>query len=363
MGINFNVSSDSIDEGASYVVKAGKIAKTLGKLGKRNSIMKMAEPGMYQYPLLTSGSIEMQVNTAIAKAFQLTYASAVVTAYSLNPVMYLKDYEEPSDFVRKFHTNTSSSYYNLTAAQRSLGVKESSTTLDIEDADVTSATVNMDGYSKEALEAMSIQAWDDTSNRLDNSSLNDMYRPYDRTERIMKEKISGLKKANEATFDDIYSVVDDIDSVIDPDASKNNWAFRDKNNNDKLITRNFNNAVVRNDKLEAMEPTMVNVEIICHSKKQGQFNQRLTLGVKVMPRLLQSDMMIASMVEACKDSNGIFKFLKLTKGEQKTLDFVLGISASKKRALEKNAKVEIRLLKQAKKRKSSNLFRKALKNE
>lgn len=375
MAINVKISSDKVDKAIDYTIKTGKIAKTLTKLGKRNSIMKMAAPGMYQYPILTTNGIEMSVNMAIAKAYQLTYAASVVTAYSLNPVMYLKDYKEPSDFVRKFHSNSSAAYFNIDAAQNALGITatqntvgvESDTHMDIVDADVTNVAFDK-GYTSEALEAMSISAWDDMSSRLDNTSLNDMYRPYDRTERIMNEKLNSLKKANEAItdmIDNIGRIVDDIDNVIDKPESKSDEGIHRPDGTNQM--RNFNNAVVRNDKLEAMEPTMVNVEILCHGTNprgiDGQFTQRLTLGIKAMPRVLQSNVMIASMVEACKDSHGIFKFMKLTKGEQKTIDFVLGISAAKKKALEKNAKMEIKLLKQAKKRKSLNLLRRALNNE
>ena len=57
----------------------------------------------------------------------------------------------------------------------------------------------------------------------------------------------------------------------------------------------------------------------------------------------------------------IFKFLKWTKGEVKTLDFILGISAAKSKALEKNAKQEVKWLKQSAARKKVNGIGKFLK--
>ena len=113
---------------------------------------------------------------------------------------------------------------------------------------------------------------------------------------------------------------------------------------------------------------MVNVQVVAHGKGDSvnsgaQSVHNLTLGVKVMPRLLGSDLMIASMIEASQNSHAIFRFLKWTKGEEKTLDFILGISASKKKALQKNARNEVLFLEQNRKRKKLSGIGRFLKNE
>lgn len=382
------ITPNQIDKGLGTVVKGANIVKGLSKLAKRNSIMKMADPGMYQYPILMSESIEAPVAMAIAKAYQQTFASSVVTAYSLNPVMNMKNYKEVTDFVQKFHSN-SGIPSNFAAAGNTVGITSESFTIDVADATIAS------DIPEYAIEALNIRAWDNIEDQVTMESLNNMYRPYDRTKRVMEEKISSLKKANEAisdTLKDIYNFADDANKVYNDPGSKSNVPISGgrrvttKTNThnqydpygiltDKTISetktedvkppinRNFNNSVIRNDKLEMMEPTMVNVQIVCHSEKTGQFMQNLTLGVKAMTRLINSNLLIASMVEACKSSNKIFSFLKWTKGEKKTLDFVLGISSAKKKALEKNAKMEIRVLRQSQKRKKNNMIGKFLNNE
>ena len=55
--------------------------------------------------------------------------------------------------------------------------------------------------------------------------------------------------------------------------------------------------------------------------------------------------------------------MKWTKHEVKTLDFILGISASKEKALHKDAKNEVKLINQSRKRKKLNGVGKFLKNE
>ena len=383
------ITSKNIDKGLSTAVKGANIVKGLSKLAKRNSIMKMADPGMYQYPIIMSENIEIPVQMAIAKAYQQTFASSVVTSYSLNPIMNMKNYREVTDFVQKFHSN-SGIPSNFTAAGNTLGISASeSMTIDI-----TNATI-MDDIPEIVTEALNIRAWERVEEQLSMESLNDIYRPYDRTKRIMSEKIESLKVANEDFSDvakSIYNFADDANKVYNDPNDKSNvpisggrkvttktqthhtydpYGIKTDTNITQTksvdikppINRNFNNSIVRNDKLDSLEPTMINVQIVCHSESTGQFMQNLTLGVKAMVRLVNSNLMIASMVEACKSTNRIFSFLKWTKGEKKTLDFVLGISNAKKKALEKNAKMEVRVLRQSQKRKKNNMIGKFLNNE
>ena len=260
--------------------------------------------------------------------------------------------------------------------------------------DVAEATIARD-IPEYVTEALSIRAWDRVEDQITMESLNDMYRPYDRTQRIMNEKIQSLKIANEDFSDTAkkaYQFASRANNVYNDPGSKSNvpisggrrkttkrnehhqydpYGVKTDTTSSEIVSvdekpainRNFNNAVVRNDRLESLEPTMVNVQIVCHSEKTGQFMQNLTLGVKAMVRCVSSNLMIASMVEACKSSNRIFTFLKWTKGEKKTLDFVLGISNAKTKALEKNAKMEVRVLRQSQKRKKNNMIGKFLNNE
>lgn len=387
------INAKDIDKALDYTFTAANRVKDFSKLARRNSIMKMADPAMYQYPILMSNGIETPVAMAIAQAYQHTYAASVVTAYSLNPVMYMEKYKEPSDFVQKFHSN-SGIPTNFRAAANALGATVNESATEVEevefDAEVTDASINS-SFSTEALESYNIRAWDNVEDYVDNSSLNNIYRPYDRTQRILSEKVESLRVANEGlkeSFNKLNGFMDDVNSSVtnNPNEQSNvslgagktyhqASARYDKDGNlievkdagvksvGRVDERRYTNAVVRNDRLDAMEPSMVNVQVVCHSKTAGQFTQNLVIGVKAMVRLVASDLMIASISEACKDSNFIFKFLKWTRGEKKTLDFVLGISSAKKKALEKNAKMETRILKQSQKRGKNGLLKRALNNE
>ena len=108
---------------------------------------------------------------------------------------------------------------------------------------------------------------------------------------------------------------------------------------------------------------MINVTVLCHGKTEGSFTQNVTIGVKTMPRVISSELMITSMIDVCQDTHKIFKFLKWTKGEIKTLDALLGISNARKKVLEKNAKQEVKLINQAKKRRGNSILQRFLGNQ
>ena len=374
-----------IDAALSKGAKGVKALKTISKLAKRKSIMTMAEPGMYQYPILLSNGIDVDAMTSIAKAYQLTYASSVVVAYSLNPIMYLQETKELTDFVKRFHSN-SIIPSNLDTAASTLGI-ESLMELPEEEFNAVLESVKIDdSFTPDELTALGISAWDNTEDSVSMESLNNMYRPYERTKRILNEKLNDMKMANES-LDDALNHLDDFAQKVDSNGAYStsvpiNGGTKISQKFDRdtgiqiaetietkpAVSRNFTNGVVRNNQLEALEPTMVNVQILCHGKtgdrsEPVQFTQNLTLGIKAMPRVISSDLMIASMVEVCKNSNVIFKFLKWTKHEVKTLDFILGISASKEKALHKDAKNEVKLINQSRKRKKLNGVGKFLKNE
>lgn len=401
-GINMiNIDAGKVDKASATVVKQLKNIQGLAKFASRKSIMTMAAPAMYNYPLIMSSSIPTDEAMSLAKGFQMTYAASVATAYSLNGIMDREETPQLSDFVQKFHQNDPNLLTaNIQGAANKLGVQESYTSIP-EGSEITveSATVVEIPSKLDAL-ALSMAAMDNVEDGLVMESLNDMYKPYDRTRKILEDKISQIREAK------LSGATEGVKDIFDADSgvlAKVNQAVTDKeydsNGREKGVTgitpgstkrtkkdpktgktieiiedkkspviRNFKNEVVRNSQLEAMEPTMVNVQIVAHGKSDanggnGQSVHNITLCVKAVPRLIGSNLMIASMVEACQESHAIFKFLKWTKGEIKTLDYVLGISASKKKALEKNAKNEVKFLEQQKKRKRINSVGKFVKNE
>lgn len=406
-GFSFKVDADGVNNTLTSGLKNLQRFQDIVKLGQRKSIMTMAAPGFYFYPLIASAAIDPEYLMSISKGFQLTYASSVATAYSLNRDFNRKYFPHASDYVKSFHqNNTKLINANIVAAASTLGLSMSMDSYIETDEDegkiAIEATVANNQLTSNDILAINLMAWEDPRDTLVMESLNDMVRPYNRTIKILEEKINTInkyetEKAMEGKFGDF---MDQVHGAINHNSTahlatglnpggrvtkenivrdskgrplinpKTGEVQTTKTTIDKKppIISSFKNEVVRNSQLEAMEPTVVNVQLIAYGGKDatgdsGQSVHNITLCVKVMPRILGSNLMIASLVEACEESHGIFKFLKWTKGEIKTLDYVLGISGSKKRALQKNAKNEVRLFEQSKKRKAINGVGKFLSNE
>lgn len=413
----FNVNlrdSNEVNDASGKILKRLRNKQNLLHLAQRKSIMTMASPGVYTYPLIMSGGIDTSQQYEIAKAFQITFASTVATAYSLNGTMHRNETPQVSDFVKKFHQNDAKlTNANLNAVAAGLGVNESTMTIsDIEgtDFEVESATVLENAISIQDSFLLDMIAWERTTDGLVMESLNDSYRPYDRTARILKDRLQAVKESkiamekDDGFFDKLDGFAQAVNQVGGVGTKKNNASavvldtnrdFMDKSttttvttkdgkkvvtkkNNvkktskDKIFTPNTFNSVkslgIKTKDMTNMEPTVVNVQVVAVGKKDVNGGGKpsvhnVSLLVKAMPRIVNSSVMIASMVEAVQNSNAIFKFLKWTKGEINTLDRVLGITASKKKAIQKNAKNEVKYLEQSKKRRKKGLLGRFIRNE
>lgn len=352
-----------------------KVAKLLNKMRSHNSIAKMANDGIYQYPVLMSSSMNTEDAITIARAIEKQCAAFVVTAYSLYGTMDNKKYEDLGDFVKKFHSNKDIPS-NFRAARQAF---ESNTEVILEDGDIAVESLSMYTINNPELQEVSKQCWGVAKEQLDMGALNDIYRPYDRTARIIEEKINTMKTATEGIGDvasTIGSAVNAVADAVDHNNKKNAindanigvYGNTDKRNRkiDHKVGSNYKNEVVRNDRLSALEPTIVNVTVTRHGTVHGAgpsvYMQTITLGVKAMVRLVRSDLMVANMVEASKNANAIFKFIKWTKGEIKLVDFLLGISEAKAAATANNS-MELKVLKASKKRKKINGVGKFVNNE
>ena len=148
--------------------------------------------------------------------------------------------------------------------------------------------------------------------------------------------------------------VDDIGKTAFDDmlnSSHNNNGY-----NDSQVVNYFDNtrnAIVRNDKITSMEPTLIDVTFLVHG---GDFGNSYTfdpktrqrsdvssvglkqvhaiIGVKTMVRLISSEYMKPNVIASIQDQSFAFKFIKWTKGELKIWkDMIFGISRMKADAM------------------------------
>lgn len=179
---------------------------------------------------------------------------------------------------------------------------------------------------------------------------------------------SGWKKNEIFTGDNTMDHVGNTALTMMGDQSHVNRGY-----NETQYVNKFDHAaaIVRNDKMTSLEPTLIDVTFLVVGGDQGTaYNrnsgrqhtvglreQRAIVGVKTMVRFISSQYMIPNVVSAIQDQSMAFKFVKWTKGEMKVgRDMILGISRIKQDALAGN-KADQWFAALRKRRRSAKTFR------
>jgi len=337
-----------IDQNMSKVIRnSTKIAQFIKASTGRNSLTRMAQDSIFQFPLLVSSSIDTDDVTILAKALERQYASLLVSVFSLRGSVPLDKYENLQSYLTTFHNNKDIPA-NIKAA-----------------TNMVFESANILNNSNQPL-GLGTACWDIIEEQVNTSKVNDIYKPYERTKTALKEKIQIAKEAS----DDRSELVKKIQGTKTYDTMKRvNLKYNEDLRDHEFTGVNKDHkypidapSVIKNDKTTALEPTMINAQFVLHGEGQGQIVQNVVIGVKTMIRAIRSDLMVANMVEASKDSYGIFKFIKWTKGEYKFLrDFVFNATEIKEMATS-TSKDSLRWIKALKRRKAINNVTKFFKN-
>lgn len=322
---------------AAADVGAKGISAIISGVG-RQSIAKMSKDSIFQFSTIVSDAIDTEEIQTILKSTEQVYATMLLSALTLQGSVDRSKYKDTVEFLRRFHTN------DLTSKTlESTGVKIEGEILD-----------TVDGrFNSKVMESL----WADTlESQLDMSVLNDTYKPFASTKKKLKDRI---QFATEASMDDIDDMLEGAPNARNLSNSINNALngsedpifkdsnYRTSNSDGKLVEKiDEKNAksvragkadMIKSDKLASMEPTMIQVTMTNYNDS-AMWSQNITLGVKTMPRLIPSGVMIESLISATKD-RVIFKFIKWTKGEYKLSNLLadaFGITAAKEIANGKN---------------------------
>jgi hypothetical protein len=329
-----------------YLQTAKLISKTMG----HNSITRMAQNSILQFPLLMSAGVSTEEASTIAKAFERQYASMMITVFSLNPAIDLNKFDNIGEYIKKYHNN----------GDIPSDIKAAVTSVTTESAAILDSSDPM-------LNDVAVACWGASNEALNPSILNNNYLPYKTTYRKLSNALESMqqaKAAKEASITDIKKDVKDIGTKL-YDANKNpqqlaqNDQFGGLNpgrNGATVDMKNFA-TIVRNDKLTALEPTLIQIPFVLHGGQGNntQFTQNVVLGIKMMIRSITSDIMVSNMCEAVHSSHHIFKFIKWVKGECKFVrDFILGIDEIKQDAIDQYSAGPSRFFAAIKRRKHIN---------
>ena len=294
--MNISNMSDNIKTG----IKTGKV---IAKYVSNTSLTKLARDSIFQFPVIISSSIDNDEIFVMSKALERNYASMMVSVISMSSYIDLKKYGKEdylAKFLRRFHSNA-----NIGAQ---IYANES---FAIESANILPQE-NVVGVNVAAL-------WDSAFESCDMDSINEMYRPFKRTTRILEDALEASKMSFGGKL-----VIDQADSIA-KSGEKN--VIEIENGKTKLPQRSNTdkpNQIVKSEYMTDMSPTMINVSIVADATGKGDtWTQNVVLGIKAMVRMVKSGVMVNNMLDAFKD-RALFKWITWTNGEISTAELIFG---------------------------------------
>ena len=292
-----------VENGLTNVKTAINTGKVIAKYVSNTSLTKLAKDSIFQFPVIISASIDNDEIFVMAKSLERSYASMMVSVISMSNYIDLNKYGKEDymiNFLRRFHSNTN------------IGSKIiASESFSISEANILPQE-NVVGINLASL-------WDSVYESVDNENINDMYRPFKRTTRILEDALeAGMTvKAGPVT-------INDADNIAL--AGQKNVMNEDDHRIIRHPGRNNNfNEVVKSNYVTDMAPTMINITVIADATGKGDtWTQSVVLGIKSMVRMVKSGVMVNNMMDAFKD-RGLFRWLSWTKGEISTAELIFGI--------------------------------------
>lgn len=270
--------------------------KIVAKIVKKNSISKLAKDSIFQFPTYISASIDTDEIFILNKSIERNYASLMASVASLYNYVDLEKYGSIIEYLRTFHTNNIGGKVTLESAMI--------------DTDAKVVDVNLKSL------------WDCVTEQVDTTCINDMYRPFERTKRILSDAMEAAS----------------VTHILDVDAGLNVGSKRrvidtPLGKSEKIVDFKTNNSLVRDDSLMNMTPTLLNLSFVVDTAKGNMYTQNVLIGIRGAVRMIRSSAMVSNMVESTK--NGlIFKIISYTKGEISTAEFLFGFGAAAKEGID-----------------------------
>ena len=294
------MDSEQMIKNVNTAVSTGKV---IAKYVSNTSLTKLAKDSIFQFPVIISASIDNDEIFVMAKSFERSYASMMVSVISMSSYIDLNKYGKEDylvNFLRRFHSNTNIGG-NIIASE----------SISISDANILPQE-NVVGINVAAL-------WDSVYESVDNTSINDMYRPFKRTTRILEDALEAGTFAKTITIGN--TSIDNADTIAKI-GQKN--VVNDEGKPIRNSKSDKFNQVVKSDYMTDMAPTMINVTVVADATGKGAtWTQSVVLGIKSMVRMVKSGVMVNNMMDAFKD-RGLFKWLSWTKGEISTAELIFG---------------------------------------
>lgn len=173
----------------SSIRSAANTAMEIKKATAKTSITRLTKDQIFQFPMIMSSDISSEENYHIVKTIERNYATLILAAITNEGVIDRDKYGNINQFLKRFHDNLDLPF-----------ATESDT-----DYEVTNAVATEGYIPQEELRRMDATL----ESQLDCESINDMYRPFERTKSKVNTALEAARAvsiANEAVNESYFRV-------------------------------------------------------------------------------------------------------------------------------------------------------------
>ena len=163
----------------SSIRSAANTAMEIKKATAKTSITRLTKDQIFQFPMIMSSDISSEENYHIVKTIERNYATLILAAITNEGVIDRDKYGNINQFLKRFHDNLDLPF-----------ATESDT-----DYEVTNAVATEGYIPQEELRRMDATL----ESQLDCESINDMYRPFERTKSKVNTALEAARAVSIAT--------------------------------------------------------------------------------------------------------------------------------------------------------------------
>ena len=163
----------------SSIRSAANTAMEIKKATAKTSITRLTKDQIFQFPMIMSSDISSEENYHIVKTIERNYATLILAAITNEGVIDRDKYGNINQFLKRFHDNLDLPF-----------ATESDT-----DYEVTNAVATEGYIPQEELRRMDATL----ESQLDCESINDMYRPFERTKSKVNTALEAARTVSIAT--------------------------------------------------------------------------------------------------------------------------------------------------------------------
>lgn len=345
MGI-FRDLIDAVADIGDFVDKKEDIFKRGATMG--SSLSKQSLEGTLQFPVIVTKSLDIDAVQMVSKALERQYASFLQVVLTMNPTMKLDKDHNAAGYLRKFHQNSDvkTDMYDVGNA-------------------INRLAESYDVYSNDQQNVLVMCAtFDDSTNKVVTENLRQLHNVLEGVRRdVLNNKFVPHKMYNFGDdnlnnhYNSYVSEASTSRTGRNPQSDKNvskgqtrkddksgvnsagnvdNKNHRNDNNQETIKPIKIelpNNILKDNDVRKANElvPTTMQVRYrILNKEDEDQGTVDFIAGVKTTIHPVPSDEIVSNLLDAAKNKNGIFNFIRWTTGEIGFFkDFLFNISSIK----------------------------------